>query len=149
MSRKFPCIIDERGVMMKCISKATLFVLFVAECSMRTGAHEGKHKSWSRKRAFYSAPRSHLIVHDDSQLQKSVCLGIERLERVVLGGNLLDKVVANEGNLLHNILANLGNVGEEEEGKDAGDSAVASSSGSARAMLVDDVERCMSEKGSI
>jgi hypothetical protein len=146
MSRKFPCIIDERGVMMKCISKATLFVLFVADCSMRTGAHEGKDK---KKRAFYSATRSHLIVHDDSQLQESVCVGIERLERVVLGGNLLDKVVANEGNLLHNILANLGNVGEEEEGKDAGDSAVASSSGCARAMLVDDVERCMSEKGSI
>ena len=97
------------------------------------------------------ATRSNLIVHDRANSRK-VCVGrreIERLERVVLDGDLLDEVVADEGNLLHNILANLGNVGEEEEGKDAGDGAVSSSSGSAMNVLVCARGRCMSEEGLI
>jgi hypothetical protein len=56
----------------------------------------------------------------------------ERLEGVVLGGNLLDEVAANERNLLHDILSYLGDVGEEEEGEDTGNGTEASSGGTAR-----------------
>lgn len=55
----------------------------------------------------------------------------ERLEGVVLGGNLLDEVVADEGDLLHNVLSYLGDVGEEEEGEDTGNGTEASSGGTA------------------
>ena len=48
-----------------------------------------------------------------------------RLEWVVLRGNLVDKVIAEDWDLLHDILANFGDVGEEEESKDTCDSAEA------------------------
>jgi hypothetical protein len=62
----------------------------------------------------------------------------ERLEGVVLGGDLLDEVVADEGKLLHDILSYLGDVGEEEEGEDTGNGTVASSGGTA-------IRGCVSE----
>lgn len=50
-----------------------------------------------------------------------------RLEWVVLGRNLLDKVTANDRNLLHNVLAQPRNVFEEEECEHACDASEASS----------------------
>ena len=55
----------------------------------------------------------------------------ERLEGVVLGGDLLDEVRANEGDLLHDVLSYTGDVGEEEEGEDTGNGTEASSGGTA------------------
>ena len=63
---------------------------------------------------------------------------VERLEGVVLRGDLLDEVVANEGNLLHNVLSYARDVGEEEEGEDTGNGTKASGGGTAiRAVLAD------------
>lgn len=56
---------------------------------------------------------------------------IGRLEGVVLGGDLLDEVVANEGDLLHNVLSYTGNIGEEEEGEDTSNGTEASGGGTA------------------
>lgn len=63
---------------------------------------------------------------------------VERLEGVVLGGDLLDEVVADEGDLLHDVLSYAGDVGEEEEGEDAGNGTKASGGGTAiEAVLAD------------
>ena len=51
-----------------------------------------------------------------------------RLKGVVLGGNLLDEVVADEGKLRHDVVAHLGHVAEEEEGEDSGGNTEAGSS---------------------
>lgn len=56
---------------------------------------------------------------------------VEHLEGVVFGGNLLDKVGADEGNLLHDILSYTGNIGEEEEGKETSSGTKAGTHGSA------------------
>lgn len=65
----------------------------------------------------------------------------ERLEGVVLGGDLLDEVATNERNLLHDILSYLGDVGEEEEGEDTGNGTVASSGGTAIGAVLADYMR--------
>ena len=58
------------------------------------------------------------------------------LEGVVLRGDLTDKVVADEGDLLHNVLSYTGDVGEEEEGKGAGNNAEASGGASAEKVVL-------------
>jgi hypothetical protein len=65
----------------------------------------------------------------------------ERLEGVVLGGDLLDEVVADERKLLHNVLSYLGDVGEEEEGEDTGNGTEASSGGTAIGAVLADCTR--------
>jgi hypothetical protein len=65
----------------------------------------------------------------------------EHLEGVVLGGDLLDEVVADERELLHNVLSYLGDVGEEEEGEDTGNGTEASSGGTAIGAVLADCTR--------
>lgn len=68
---------------------------------------------------------------------------VDHLEGVVLRGDLLDEVGANEGDLLHDVLSYARNVGEEEEGEDTGDGTEASSGGTAKeAVLANCTIRC-------
>lgn len=98
-------------------------------CVFLMVAFRGRNRR-SRKHAIYAA--THLnLMYTAAQLQKVSRSVAEHLEGVVLGGDLLDEVVADEGNLLHNVLSHLGDVGKEEEGEDTSNGTEASSGGTA------------------
>ena len=63
------------------------------------------------------------IIHSHTQLFHVRPFVVCHLERIVLGRNLLDKVVAENGDLDHDVVADAGHLCEEEDGEDAGHGA--------------------------
>ena len=110
----------------RCFSRPSLSRIHSTERELKKEVYSASHG------LVYSMP----VIFGSSTIAFMLCYttptaspppGAHRLERVVLGRNLLDEVVAEDGHLLHDVLAYAGNLSEEEEREETGNATEACS----------------------